>query len=310
MMSTVPNSRRSSLPQPAVSVIHTIMSGLQRQRLLFFAAHLFLPLCFGFAGDSRHHQNARHLQTPPPTDASSSYCDSALPPLDREQFLRSIVAGCCSSSAIVASASAVESIPSQGTTANNIRPLKSVREAVDLIGTSCNKRFLYNVVASDYNFLYHGLDPQEAAAPSIMVSKPCDLLNPETYGSEEAAAYFARLDKRMAGELKSPVRPSNGHLATTCPKAAGDWGVAASIWPIGEDNVHFAWYADGGLFWPRPEGASQDIIVDGRDCGKMSLEDALSGDNWEVLFRADKFVAIPVKFEEDLRKELEKSFVI
>ena len=114
----------------------------------------------------------------------------------------------------------------------------------------------------------------------------------------------------MARELKSPVRPSNGHLATTCPKAAGEWGVAASIWPIGEVNVHFAWFADGGLFWPRPEGASQDIIVDGRDCGKMSLEDALVGDNWEVLFQTEKFVAIPVKFEDELRKELKKSFVI
>ena len=284
------------------------------QRLLvdIFAAHLFLPLCFGFAGDRHHHQH-RH----PPTDASSS-----APPLDREQFLRTMIGG-CSSAAMVScnlilshpeSASAAESIPpSQGTTTTttaNIQPLKSVREAVDLIGTSCNKRFLYSVVASGYNILYHGLDPQEAAEPSIMISKPCDLLNPETYDSEEAAAYFAQLDKRMARELKSPVRPSNFHLATTCPKAAGEWGVAASIWPIGEDNVHFAWFADGGLFWPRPEGASQDIIVDGRDCGKMSLEDALVGDNWEVLFQTDKFIVIPVKFEDELRKELKKSFVI
>ena len=101
-----------------------------------------------------------------------------------------------------------------------------------------------------------------------------------------------------------------GHLATTCPKAAGEWGIAASIWPIGEDGVHFAWFADGGLFWPRPEGASQDVIVDGRDCGQMSLEDALVGDNWEVLFQTEKFVAIPVKFEDELCKELKKSFVI
>ena len=273
-----------------------------------FAAHLFLPLCFGFAGDRHRHQH-RHPTT---NDASSS-----APPLDREQFLRSMIGGC--SSAVIATsnylisshpkpASAAESIPPSQvpTTAasNIIQPLKSVREAVDLIGTSCNKRFLYSVVASDYNFLYHGLDPQEASEPSILTSKPCDLLNPETYDSEEAAAYFAQLDQRMARELKSPVRPSNGHLATTCPKAAGKWGVAASIWPIGEDEVHFAWYADGGLFWPRPEGASQDIIVDGRDCGKMSLEDALVGDNWEVLFQTDKFVSIPLKFEDELRKEL------
>lgn len=194
--------------------------------------------------------------------------------------------------------------------ASYTQPLKSVREAVDMISASCNRRFLYNCVASDYNFLYHGLDPEEAVFPSVQTSKPCDLLNPDTYASEEAASYFAALDRRMAKELKSPVLPSNGHLATTCPKAAGKWGVAASIWPIGEENINFAWFVDGGLFWPRPEGASQDIVVDGKDCGKMSLDDALVGDNWEVLFRADKFVAVPVKFEDELRRELKRSFAI
>ena len=282
-----------------------------------FAAHLF-PLCSGFAGDRHRHQRHRHPTTS--TTCTDDASSSAPHPLDRGQFLQSIIGG-CSSAAMVSSnlissypkpASAAESIPPSQvpTEANIIQPLESVREAVDFIGTSCNKRFLYSVVASDYNFLYHGLDPQEATEPSIMVSKPCDLLNPETYDSEEAAAYFAQLDQRMARKLKSPVRPSNGHLATTCPKTAGKWGVAASIWPIGEDEVHFAWYADGGLFYPRPEGASQDIIVDGRDCGKMSLEDALVGDNWEVLFQTDKFVSIPLKFEDELRKELKRSFVI
>ena len=282
----------------------------QKQRFLFAAPLLFLSvlplqLCFGFAGERNHH---RH---PPGPYQSSS---ASVPLVDRGNFL--------SSSAAIVSylilpprerASAAGSAPPQQGIGNvhvDIQPLRSVREAVGMISTSCNRRFLYNVVASDYNFLYHGLDPEEATTPSIMASKPCDLLNPETYGSEMAAAYFAALDKRMAEELKSPVLPSNGHLATTCPKAAGKWGVAASIWPIGEDDVHFAWFADGNLFWPRPEGGSEDIIVDGRDCGKMSLDDALIGDNWEVLFRTNKFVAIPVKFEDELRKELKKSFVI
>lgn len=288
---------------------------------LLLPAHLFLPLCLGFAYDRHHHQHTHVPSSRTDESSSSSSCNSAQP-LDREQFLQTIAGRCswaASASIVVYNvaepASAAESIhvdnlPSQVTTANIHQPLRSVREAVDLIGASCNKRFLYSVVASDYNFLYHGLDPQEAAAPSVMVSKPCDLLNPDTYGSNEAAAYFAQLDERMAKELNSPVRPSNGHLATTCPKAAGEWGVAASIWPIGDDDVHFAWFADGGLFWPRPEGASQDIIVDGRDCGKLSLEDALVGDNWEVLFQTNKFVSVPIKFEGEFRKELKKSFVI
>lgn len=192
----------------------------------------------------------------------------------------------------------------------DIKPLTSVNEAVDVISNSCNRRFLYNVISSNYNFLYRGLIPSEAKGSSIRTSEPCDLLNPETYGSVEAASYFAALDKRMAKD-RSPVLPSNGHLATTCPKAAAEWGVAASIWPIGEEGVHFAWFEDGGLFWPRNDGASQDIVVDGRDCGVTSLDDALVGDNWEVLFRADQgFVALPVEFEGKLREGLKGSFVI
>ena len=175
---------------------------------------------------------------------------------------------------------------------------------------TCNKRYLYNVISSNYNFLYRGRDTSEAKAPSIRSNEPCDLLDPETYGSEEAASYFAALNRRMAKE-NSPVLPSNGHLATTCPKAAGEWGCAASIWPIGEEGVHLAWFADGGLFWPRNDGASKDIVVIGRDCGVISLDDTLIGDNWEVLFRADQgFIAVPVEFETELRKGLQQSFVI
>ena len=196
----------------------------QLRRFLFAAPLLLLaPLCFGFAGDSKHHQHRRHDLPDPNHDASS------LVLLDRSRFLRS-------TSAVVSSCIMYPPIKSAHATAaaSYTQPLKSVREAVDVISASCNRRFLYNCVASDYNFLYHGLDPEEAVFPSVQTSKPCDLLNPDTYASEEAASYFAALDRRMAKELKSPVLPSNGHLATTCPKAAGKWGVAASIWPMGE----------------------------------------------------------------------------
>ena len=296
----LPVAAQALLPALNLPIINMPHVGLLRlvdllpvRRLLSAPSLLFLaPLCFGFAGDSKHLSNPNHH------DASS------LVLLDRSRFLRS-------TSAVVSSCIIYPPIKSARATAaaSYTQPLNSVREAVDVISASCNKRFLYNCVASGYNFLYHGLDPEEAVLPSVQTSKPCDLLNPETYVSEEAASYFAALDRRMAKE-KSPVLPSNGHLATTCPKAAGEWGVAASIWPIGEENIHFAWFVDGGLFWPRPEGASEDIVVDGIDCGKISLDDVLVGDNWEVLFRADKFVAVPVKFEDELRRQLKKSFAI
>lgn len=235
----------------------------------------------------------------------------------RYEFIRSSI-GCAAVAAgglflpnqPAASAAPLSTSSSSPSSGVNIAYLPSVSEAVDAIFNTCNKRYLYNVVSSNYNFLYHGLDPSEAKAPSIRTSQPCDLLNPETYGSEEAASYFAALDKRMAKE-KSPVLPSNGHLATTCPKAASEWGIAVSIWPIGEEGVHFAWFGDGGLFWPRNDDACQDVIVDGRDCGEISLDDALVGDNWEVLFRADQgFIAVPIEFEAALRKGLRESFAI
>ena len=97
----------------------------------------------------------------------------------------------------------------------------------------------------------------------------------------------------------SSVKPSNGHLATTCPIEATRWGTAVSIWPLGESNVEFAWLKEGGVFWP-PEGSvrgdsaiittttttttTQREMVFGFDSG---LEGALRGDAWEIMFRAD-----------------------
>lgn len=199
-----------------------------------------------------------------------------------------------------------------------VTPLPSVGAALDLIEKSCNRRFLHAVVASDYNFLYRGLPTGgvDARSPTVRV-EPCDLLDPATYGSEEAAAFFRELDGRMKSN-GSPVLPSNGHLGVTCPEAAAEWGgVAASVWPLGgEDDVHFAWFESGGEFWPRPSSAAagsttaESVIIDGIDCGRLSLDDALVGDRWEVLFRADRFLTVPVAFEAELRKGLRHSFII
>lgn len=204
-----------------------------------------------------------------------------------------------------------------------VTALPSVDAALDLIDASCDRRFLHAVVASDYNFLYRGLPSGgiDARSPTLR-DEPCDLLDLATYGSDEAAAYFRDLDGAMKAR-GSPVLPSNGHLGVTCPKAAAEWGgVAASIWPLGggesdDDGVHFAWFESGGEFWPRPAaratgGASADgIIVDGIDCGRLSLDDALVGDRWEVLFRADRgFLAVPAAFDAKLREGLRQSFLV
>mmetsp|Transcript_16533 Transcript_16533/g.47594 ORF Transcript_16533/g.47594 Transcript_16533/m.47594 type:complete len:334 (-) Transcript_16533:375-1376(-) len=221
-----------------------------------------------------------------------------------------------SSSAQIEAESSLSSNPAGLT---KVTALPSVRAALDLIDKSCDRRFIHAVVASDYNFLYRGLPSGgvDARSPTIRM-EPCDLLDPSTYGSDEAASYFRALDDRMKSD-GSPVLPSNGHLGVTCPKAAAEWGgVAASVWPLGgeayDDGVHFAWFESGGEFWPRPAAgavASDNVIVDGIDCGRLSLDDALAGDRWEVLFRADRgFLAVPVAFEAELREGFRSSFLV
>jgi len=194
-----------------------------------------------------------------------------------------------------------------------VETLPTIDDAIRVIDASCDRTFLHAVVASDYRFLYRGVDPALAGiSPSPTVrTEPCDLLDPSTYGSEEAAKYFSRLDDAMQ-RRGSPVLPRNGHLATTSAEEAARWGQAASVWPLGE-GAHFAWYADGGTFWPdhRNDGAgAADVIVDGVDCGRMNLVDALEGESCEILFHANRFLTVPASMEEDLREKLRNSFII
>ena len=181
----------------------------------------------------------------------------------------------------------------------------SVKDAVSLIEKSCNRNFFHGVVSSGYNFLYRGIPTTEMPQSMIRLEQP-DLLDPTTYNSNDAVNFFKNLEEETLRE--SPVKPSNGHLAVTCPRAASEWGMAASIWPLGED-VHFAWYENGGKFWPRHR-VEDKIIVDGIDCGRQSLEDALMGDSWEVMFSSNLFLAVPLSMEEELREELKKSFIL
>jgi len=204
-----------------------------------------------------------------------------------------------------------DSIKSSSSTSSTMWLSSSVDEAIALIESSCDRRFLHGVVASDYRLMYRGMTAEEARAPSIR-SEPSDLLLPSTYDSLDAANFFASLDKRMENQ---PIQPSNGHLATTDPEAAKSWGgEAVSIWPLGE-NVHFAWLEEGEEFWSKQQQRSLDVkslkvIVDGIDCGRMSLEDALESNNKEIMFRADRFLAVPTGLEKQLVQGLRDAFII
>ena len=211
-----------------------------------------------------------------------------------------------------------ESAGTASIVSSSIEPLRNVDDALRIIDDQCDRTYLHAVISSDYRFLYRGVDGVSSSRPSIRQDPP-DLLDPVTYGASEpdAAAYFTDLNRFMS-KRGDPITPGNGHLATTSVDDAAAWGQAVSVWPLSTD-AHFAWYADGGTFWPNHGVSSSssankklvgDIIVDGVDCGKMNLADALEGEGFEVMFRAERFLTIPMSMEKDLRDGLKRSFFI
>lgn len=182
----------------------------------------------------------------------------------------------------------------------------SIEEVAQFIRRNCNSSYLQSVRSSGYNFMYRGecinLPSQIKNIPAFNMNVPFDLLDSDTYQSTEAASFFRRLDNRLTDQ-GSNVKPSNGHLATTCPKEAAKWGTAVSIWPIGEKNVEFSWLENGCVYWPLPGGAIEPKVVFGNDSG---LDNALKRDACEIMFRADNgFLGIPVEFDDKLKYALE-----
>jgi len=189
-----------------------------------------------------------------------------------------------------------------------IKPM-GVPEAIQWIDDNCDRRFLHAIIASDYSFLYYGVDGTKDRKSSIRSEKfNADLLSLDTYGTKEAVDYFQSVESILEKEI---VKPSNGHLMTTSPKDAAKWGTAASIWPI--NGAHYAWFQDGGLFYPRDNAKNivrGDLIVDGKDCGRESLEDALRTDGCEIMVTADNFLVVPASLDEALRDALKGSFLV
>lgn len=184
---------------------------------------------------------------------------------------------------------------------------KNIRDIAQYINLNCNRRYLRSVRLSDYNFLYRGEDvnipSQRNQVSAFVINDPSDLLDPSTYQSSEAVAYFKKLEDKLLA-LGSKVVPSNGHLATTCPREAARWGKALSIWPLGETGVDFAWLKDGDVFWPSPnETEIREIVIDKAE----ELDVALQGDAWEILFRTDSGVlAVSANLDGKLKRELKQ----
>ena len=118
--------------------------------------------------------------------------------------------------------------------------LAGIDEASEIIKAAVDSRFMSEIKEAGGKFIYRGLPPGTPSnRPSLFLFPSSDLLDKETYGSASAAAFFAALDREMAALRPTGVRPSNGHLATPSATAAGQWGQAASIWPLGESHYAF-----------------------------------------------------------------------
>ena len=202
----------------------------------------------------------------------------------------------------------------------NENHLLSIDQAVMVIEASCDRRFLHAVVSSDYNLLYRGISESTSKSPATIVSEPSDLLLESTYNSKKALEYFQNLEDTIMAD--KPIKPSNGHLATTSINSAEQWGgYAASIWPLNDNddgsnsnNVHFAWLEEEGGFWPPNKSSStvkrSSVIIDGIDCGRLSLEDALEREDSEIMFSANRYLAIPISMDKQLISRLKQSFII
>lgn len=186
-----------------------------------------------------------------------------------------------------------------------------ISDAIQWIDTFCDRRFLHAVISSDYKFIYRGISNNgRGYKASIHLESPTpDLLSLNTYNDPQALNFFEDLEKILDAES---VKPSVGHLATSSSRDAAQWGEAASIWPI--KGAHYAWFQDCGLFYPRSSSSSSfsrdDLIIDGKDCGKESLEDALLSESGEVLIATDSFLVVPSAFDEELREMLRGSFLV
>ena len=192
--------------------------------------------------------------------------------------------------------------------------MNTTKEIAQYINKYANQHFLRAVIDSDFNFLYRGLSPDanrqllgKNRSGLVITDEPFDLLDVETYGSNAAASYFQSLEVQMNANGLS-IRPSNSHMGSTCPLEAAKWGTAVSIWPLGERNVKFAWMERGGLFWPMPKSSKSRAIAHSDGTNKNDdrrLSDALRGDAWEIMFRADNgFLVVPAAVDDELKQML------
>jgi hypothetical protein len=173
----------------------------------------------------------------------------------------------------------------------------TVDQAVEIIETSCDRRFLHAVVASDYHLLYKA----STATNQISIQSGKDNVVSSVMATKDLETLEGKLQDR-------PLQPSASRLGFANPKDvnSNNKDVTSIVWPLGE-NVHFAWMEQGRSFESIRE--DDNVIVDGVDCGRMALEDALEGGK-QVMFQSEQYLSVPRSMEKELLTKLQSSFII
>lgn len=197
-------------------------------------------------------------------------------------------------------------------TNGGVVPISSLEEAIRLIESSCDKRFLHAVVASDYQLLY-----QEGTQMGIRQQQPQSSSSSSRFRQEERTvvqdlqeknpSLFLRTDPQQQLSLQS-CQLALSHKAQQ--RLIHDETNVVSIWPLMSStdvDVRYAWPEEGGAF----RSDSKNIVVDGVDCGRVSLEDALEGDTQVLVQQSSRgMLVIPKSMERDLIAKLQGAFLI
>jgi hypothetical protein len=199
-----------------------------------------------------------------------------------------------------------------GTTESTVKltSVSSVEEALKIIASTCDKRFLHAMVASDYKFLYEGEESKTSSPSKINGIDAAGQIFSKKIPSGNGSVVLATTGRRMTTKNASSLWPLDG---TAIDYLNNNNNKRGNIDTNSVDNgIHYAWSDQGGfLLSTNDDGSttSKTLIVDGIDCGKMSLEDALEGD-MQVLVKAPTFLRVPRYMELSLREGLQGAFLI
>lgn len=222
-------------------------------------------------------------------------------------------------------------------------------ELAQFVVTHTPRTVLEAVKDSGGKFLYRGEEARDScyqeqvvvesttSSTSLLVricNPPPDLLMAETYDYDPVALdYFQRLETSLTQQFAIIAKPSIGHIATSDPQEAGNWGNVVSIWPLElqsnysnnknnfnpqaqppQQRFSFVWPADRSVFYANEtkNNTQNDATALVANARLRTVLEAKEGR--EVLFASFTngrqssavFLAIPAELDNALREELER----